>query len=145
MNGAGYQPGITPGAWLSIFGDNLASISRPWNPQTEITSGKLPTSLDGVSVTINGKAAPIYYISPNQINIQAPSDDTTGPVQVVVTNANGTSNAVTAAIQTILARVLPDIRLLRRRCSTGRKPRRSRFASETGRDDHTIRNGFRTN
>jgi uncharacterized protein (TIGR03437 family) len=65
-------------------------------------TGKLPTSLDGVSVTINGKAAPIYYISPNQINIQAPSDDTTGPVQVVVTNANGTSNAVTANIQTIL-------------------------------------------
>lgn len=102
VNGAGYQPGITPGAWLSIFGDNLASTSRPWNPQSEIASGKLPTSLDGVSVTINGKASPIYYISPNQINIQAPSDDTTGPVQVVVTNSNGTSNAVTATIQTIL-------------------------------------------
>ena len=137
--------GITPGAWLSIFGDNLASISRPWNPQTEITSGKLPTSLDGVSVTINGKAAPIYYISPNQINIQAPSDDTTGPVQVVVTNANGTSNAVTAAIQTIL----PGFFLTSGYYVAAARPDGSLVGpgspAKPGETITTIRNGFRPN
>jgi protocatechuate 3,4-dioxygenase beta subunit len=102
VNGAGYQPGITAGAWLSIFGDNLASSSRRWNPLTEIVGGKLPMSLDGVSVTVNGKPAAVYYVSPNQINVQAPSDDSTGTVQVTVTNSNGTSDPVTANLQTYL-------------------------------------------
>ena len=31
--------------------------------------GKLPTSLDGISVTIDGKPAPVAYVSPNQINV----------------------------------------------------------------------------
>jgi protocatechuate 3,4-dioxygenase beta subunit len=97
VNGAGYQAGITPGAWLTIFGDNLSATSRMWN-SNEIVEGKLPTSLDGVSVTINGKRAAVYYVSPNQINVQAPSDTTSGKVQVTVTNAVGTSDPVTAEI-----------------------------------------------
>jgi uncharacterized protein (TIGR03437 family) len=102
VNGAGYQPGITAGAWLSIFGDNLAQTTRTWNPSTEIVNGKLPTSLDGVSVTINNKPAAVYYISPGQINVQAAAEDTVGPVQVIVTNANGTSDPVSAQVATFL-------------------------------------------
>ena len=37
-----------------------------------IVDGKLPTSLDGVSVTIGGKPAYIYFVSPGQINAIAP-------------------------------------------------------------------------
>jgi protocatechuate 3,4-dioxygenase, beta subunit len=102
VNGAGFQPGITPGAWLTIVGDDLSKTTRTWNSQTEIIGGKLPTTLDGVSVTINGKPASIFYISPGQINVQAPSDAGSGSVQVVVKNSDGTSDPVTAAIQTIL-------------------------------------------
>jgi protocatechuate 3,4-dioxygenase, beta subunit len=102
VNGAGYQAGVTSGAWLSIFGDNLAFSSRMWNASSEIVSGKLPTSLDGVSVSINGKPAAVYYVSPNQINVQAPTDDATGSVQVTVTNANGTSDPVTTNLSTYL-------------------------------------------
>jgi uncharacterized protein (TIGR03437 family) len=123
VNGAGYQPGVTPGAWLSIFGDNLANSSRIWDPSRDILNGQLPTSLDGVRVQINGKAAAIYYVSPSQINVQAPSDDATGPVQVTVTNANGTSDPVTVDQQSHLpgfflfprqyvAAVRPDGRLV---------------------------------
>ena len=102
VNGAGYQPGITAGAWLSIFGDNLAQTTRTWNPGTEVVNGKLPTSLDGVSVNINNKPAAVYYISPGQINVQAPAEDTVGPVQVTVTNAGGTSDSITAQVATFL-------------------------------------------
>jgi protocatechuate 3,4-dioxygenase, beta subunit len=102
VNGAGYQAGITPGAWLSIFGDHLSDTTRTWNAQTEIIGGKLPLSLDGVSVTIDGKPAPVYHVSPNQINVQAPSDVANSTVQVVVTNAHGASTPVNAAVQTIL-------------------------------------------
>ena len=46
--------------------------------------GKLPTSLDGVSVNVGSKPAYVYFISPTQINVQAP-DVGTGPVPVTVT------------------------------------------------------------
>ena len=60
-----------------------------------IVNGNLPTLLDGVSVNVGSKAAYVYFISPGQINVQAP-DVGTGPVPVTVTTANGTSVAVTA-------------------------------------------------
>ena len=56
--------------------------------KVEIASGKevildvSPPALNGV--TINGKPAFVYYISPTQINVQAPEDMTTGPVWVQV-------------------------------------------------------------
>jgi uncharacterized protein (TIGR03437 family) len=37
------------------------------NPHTHIP---LPTSLGGVTVNINGTPAPIYFVSPGQLNVQ---------------------------------------------------------------------------
>ena len=89
-NGASFAPGIESGSWVSIFGTNLSATSRAW--QTGDFSGNtLPTKLDGVSVTINGKSAAVWYISPGQLNVQAPGDSATGPVPVVVTNTYGTA------------------------------------------------------
>lgn len=102
VNGAGFQNGVTPGAWITIYGDDLAKTTRTWNAESEIINGRLPTSLDGVSVTIDGKAAPVLFISPGQINVQAPSDISSGAVQVVVRNSDGVSDPVTATVQTIL-------------------------------------------
>jgi protocatechuate 3,4-dioxygenase beta subunit len=99
VQGASFQPGIAPGAWIAIFGENLAPRARSWNAQTEVVDGKLPTGLDGVSVSINGKAAAVSYISPRQINVQAPSEGLTGSVQVTVTTAAGTSAPATVAVQ----------------------------------------------
>jgi uncharacterized protein (TIGR03437 family) len=97
VNGASFQPGIEAGSWVTIQGTNLANTSpgRTWRTD-EIVAGRLPASLDGVSVTINGKAAYVSYISPTQINVQAPSDGATGAVNVVVTN-NGAVSAPAAA------------------------------------------------
>jgi len=44
--------------------------------------GSLPASLDGVSVTVNRKAAYVSYISPPQINVLTPPDAMSGPVLV---------------------------------------------------------------
>lgn len=95
VNGASFQPGIVPGSWLTIKGTNLASQTDTW--EKAIVNGKLPTTLDGVSVNVGSKPAYVYFISPGQINVQAP-DVGTGPVPVTVTNANGTSAAVTATV-----------------------------------------------
>ena len=87
VNGASYQPSFAPATWVAIFGTNLASTTYTWQP-SDFVNGALPTSLDGVSVTIDGKPAYVEYISPTQINVLAPDDDTVGPVAVVV---NGTT------------------------------------------------------
>ncbi len=77
---------IQPGEWVSIYGNNLASGTASW-------TGTFPTSLAGTSVTINGKAAYLQSVSPTQINVQAPSDASTGSVPVVVTTEFGTATS----------------------------------------------------
>ena len=98
-DGAGYQQGISPGAWISIFGTNLAYTTRLWR-DSEILGGKLPTLLDGVSVTIDGKLAAVDYISPLQLNVQVPDDTATGPVPLAVTTPQGTATS-TVTMQTV--------------------------------------------
>lgn len=95
VNAAGFRPAIAPGAWITLFGQNLApaGVSRTWNADTEIVNSKLPQSLDGVGVTVNGRAAAVYFISTTQINAQAPDDDATGPVEVKVTTPQGSATA----------------------------------------------------
>jgi protocatechuate 3,4-dioxygenase, beta subunit len=101
VNAASNAPGATPGAWISIHGFRLATTRRTWTAD-DIVNGKLPTSLDGVSVMIHGKAAFVYYISPTQINVQAPADTLSGTVTVQVTNANGTSAATNVQLSAAL-------------------------------------------
>jgi uncharacterized protein (TIGR03437 family) len=73
---------IQPGSWISIYGDNLAATTTIWN-------GDFPTSLANTTVTIDGKPAYIWFVSPKQINVQAPDDTTTGTVPVIVTTPVG--------------------------------------------------------
>ncbi|MEK7409400.1 MAG: S8 family serine peptidase [Acidobacteriota bacterium] len=98
VNGASFQPGISQGSWGTIRGRNFGSTTRIWRPE-EIVNGRLPTQLDGVSVNVNGKPAYVYFISPEQINVQAPSDESLGdvPVEVVVNGVR--SDPVMARLQ----------------------------------------------
>jgi uncharacterized protein (TIGR03437 family) len=95
VSGASFQPGIVPGSWLTIKGSNLSPVTDTW--EKAIVNGNLPTSLDGVSVSVGGKPAYVYFISSGQINVQAP-DVGTGPVPVTVTTPSGTSAAATATV-----------------------------------------------
>lgn len=92
--GAGFQPVVSGGSWVSILGANLAPATRTWRAD-EIVEGALPTALDGVSVTINDKPAAVFFISPTQLNVLAQPDDAAGPVPVVVTTAGGSSDVFT--------------------------------------------------
>ncbi len=87
---------FTSGQWVAIYGSNLSGTTRFWNNSDftgGITTGSpLPTKLDGVSVTIGGKDASVYYVSPVQLNVLSPSNLASGPTQVVVSN-NGTVSA----------------------------------------------------
>ncbi|MEK7751013.1 MAG: choice-of-anchor V domain-containing protein, partial [Acidobacteriota bacterium] len=86
--------GVSSGTWIEIYGTNLSPTTREWGGN-DFSGSNAPTKLDGVGVNVNGKPAFVRYISPTQINVQAPDDDATGPVRIEVTGPNGTSDPVT--------------------------------------------------
>jgi uncharacterized protein (TIGR03437 family) len=94
ISAAANVPGMTPGAWLAIYGQNLAGSTRQWGA-SDFQGQRLPTSLDGVSVKIDNRQAAVYYISPTQIDVQVPDDTAVGPVTVTVTNGQLTSDPAT--------------------------------------------------
>jgi uncharacterized protein (TIGR03437 family) len=98
VNGASFQPAIAAGSWVAIMGTHLANTTRTWQA-SDFTGNDLPTSLSGVSVTIDGEPAFVEYISPTQINVQAPSDSAVGSVNVVVNNNGMLSAPAQAQLQ----------------------------------------------
>jgi uncharacterized protein (TIGR03437 family) len=100
-NAEGENPVIAPNTWVEVKGTRLANAgdTRIWQG-SDFKNNQLPVSLDGVSVTVNGKPAYIYYISPTQVNILTPTDAMPGTVTVQVTNNGQTSAAFTVKAQT---------------------------------------------
>lgn len=91
---------VAPGTILQLYGSNLAA-------QPVISSNvPLPTILGQTSVTIGGIPAPLYYVSPTQINAQAPFKLVAGNQYQVVVNVNG---ALTAPGSIAIAPAAPGI------------------------------------
>ena len=99
-NAEGEVPTIAPNTWVEIKGSNLApeGDARIWGG-SDFVGNQMPKQLDGVSVTVNGKAAFVYYISPTQINILTPPDAVQGAVPVQVTNGGIASAPATVQAQ----------------------------------------------
>ncbi len=85
---------FTSGSYLEITGSNLAPDTRQWLG-SDFNGNNAPTSVDGVSVSINGNPGFVSYISSTQVNVQAPADTSTGPVGITVANCGGTSAPAT--------------------------------------------------
>jgi uncharacterized protein (TIGR03437 family) len=66
VNGASFTPSMSPGCLISIFGTGLAA------GLSSASSVPLPISLGNTSVKIGGFAAPLYFVSADQINAQVP-------------------------------------------------------------------------
>jgi uncharacterized protein (TIGR03437 family) len=98
VNGASFQPGIAPGSWFTITGTNFAPAGFTDDWSKSIVDGKLPTSLDGVSVDVGGKPAYIYFLSSGQINAIAP-DVGDGSQPIKVSTPSGTSAVVNSISQ----------------------------------------------
>jgi len=92
-NAEGGLATIAPNTWVEVLGSNIspAGDTRVWQIP-DFVNNQLPTSLDGVSVTVNGVPAYIYYISPTQVNILTPPDAISGSVPVQVSD-NGVISA----------------------------------------------------
>lgn len=92
VNGASFTPSLAPGCLISIFGTSLA-------PELAgADSLPLPTQLAGTSVSIDGAPAPLYFVSPGQINAQLPFGIATSTVTLTVTSSSGTSAPYVLAI-----------------------------------------------
>ena len=61
---------VAPGELVSIFGAGIGPASNQF-PSAN-SSGALPTTVSGVSVTFDQIAAPITFAGPNQINVVVP-------------------------------------------------------------------------
>jgi len=99
LNATGEAPLISQNTWIEIKGTNLSQTKRIWQASDfDPATGLMPTELDGVSATVDGKPAYVYYISPTQVNVLTPLDSALGPVNVVVKNGIGTSAAATVTM-----------------------------------------------
>jgi uncharacterized protein (TIGR03437 family) len=99
LDAADSQPvtSIAPGELLSIFGVPFTDGTAAQAP------GSFATSLAGVTVTFNGIAGPLLYVSPQQINVQAPYE-IAGGAQATVTLTASQRNATDSRTLPVIAR-----------------------------------------
>jgi len=117
VNTAGAGPDIAQNDWIEIKGTGIAPANTPaggviWSDAPEFGAGQMPTRLKGVSVTVNGKAAYVFFYcsglvagsicAKDQINVLTPLDPTEGPVQIVVNNGTTQSVPFTVTKKTLV-------------------------------------------
>jgi uncharacterized protein (TIGR03437 family) len=77
-NAASYQQVFAPGMLMYVAGSQLS-------PLTQVASSvPFLTFMGDVSATINGFAAPLFYVSPSQLDIQIPYEVPPGPAVLIV-------------------------------------------------------------
>jgi uncharacterized protein (TIGR03437 family) len=78
---------VAPGGLMTIFGSNFAKTSVDIG--SSFAGMRLPTSFNGVSVTVGGKPAALLIVQQDYMVVQVPTDVVSGNQPVVVKNANG--------------------------------------------------------
>lgn len=85
LNSASFDAGVAPGMVLSLF-----------DPGVTLAGGveaagvlPLPLTMQGTTVKMNGIPAPLYYVSPTQLNVQVPYEVAPGSATLTVSNAAG--------------------------------------------------------
>lgn len=78
---------LAPESIAAAFGDNLATSTQ------SIGTIPLPTTLAGTTVTVRDNAgaerfAPLFYISPTQVNYQIPAGTAAGAATVIINNGS---------------------------------------------------------
>ncbi len=91
VNAASYTEAVAPGTIAAAFGIDLAT-------RTEHAGGlPLPTELGGTSVRLvdansTESFAPLFFVSPGQVNYLIPSEIALGSVEVTVTTSSGSTS-----------------------------------------------------
>jgi uncharacterized protein (TIGR03437 family) len=92
VNAASFASQVSPGALATVFGTNFALRNAG-------AKAPLPLSLGGVSVSVNGQAAPILFVTPAQVNFQVPWETALGSSATVTVSVNGgASNSINVQV-----------------------------------------------
>lgn len=103
VNAGSGLPAIAPGSLISIYGTNLAPANAA------APSLPLPPALAGTSVTINGLAAPVLFVSAGQINAQVPYEAPPGSATLTIQAGGLASAPVSFTVQAVAPGILPAI------------------------------------
>lgn len=106
-SGFGAFPAAAPGSYIEIYGSNLAGEpSRGW-AAGDFNGVNAPKSLDGVSVTVDGEAAFVNYVSPGLVIVQVPLNvPPGGPVRVYVTYRGRISQSAILNVKAVVPGLL---------------------------------------
>lgn len=95
VSAASFLPPLAPESMAAAYGQKLAT-------QTMVADTvPLPTTLGGTTVRINGLAAPLFFVSPFQINYLIPAGTATGNAIVSVTSGDGTVSTGIAQVRAV--------------------------------------------
>jgi len=102
LNAASFQPGINFNSMISIFGSGFApaGATRLASSADLLEGRTFPQELSCIGVEVGGRRAPITFVSPNQINVQAPTSPVLGPVEVRVLANPGRPNEARSEART---------------------------------------------
>jgi uncharacterized protein (TIGR03437 family) len=96
LSGASFKIGaVAPGEIVSLFGNGMGPVI---GVGFSLLNGKVPTTLANVTVTFNGFAAPLLYVSSTQINALVPYEVVGLTANVVVRFNNVSSGNFLAAV-----------------------------------------------
>jgi uncharacterized protein (TIGR03437 family) len=84
---SGASAATPPGSIFALYGTGLATSTAQPN------SVPLPTTELTTTVTVNGEAVPLFYVSPTQINAQMPLDIQPGLATIIVSSGSSMSNS----------------------------------------------------
>src|SRR3989442_8247127 len=95
LNGASF--GHEPSAIKAIAPDSMAvaqgtALANTTMQAQRLPNGNFPTNVADTSVTVNGRAAQIFFVSTGQVNFLAPPQTEIGNADVIVTNAENFSS-----------------------------------------------------
>jgi uncharacterized protein (TIGR03437 family) len=90
VNGASF--GKEPSTTTAIAPDSIAvatggALANSTQHSQKLPNGTFPTNVDGIAVTVNGRAAEIFFVSPGQVNFLVPPQTEIGIADVMVTNS----------------------------------------------------------
>ena len=100
LNGAsfGHEPATTealaPDSIAVARGSALAFSTQQAQQRSD---GSFPQTVSGTTVTVNGRPAQIFFVSPTQVNFLLPAQTEPGTAEIAVTNSDGFQSRDTVA------------------------------------------------
>ena len=90
LNGASF--GKEPSTTKAVAPDSIAvatggALANSTQQSQKLPNGTFPTNVGGTTVTVNGRAAQIFFVSPGQVNFLVPAQTEIGTADVVITNS----------------------------------------------------------